>query len=115
MTELPDLYLHPGIESFDRTKRLVLVTQGTIANRGFGQGWDYETFLQFGSHVGQPVVGSSLQKIRSSTRPFEHSHNPIHEPQQSPHDSEPDDPPTRIGVGSRQVHNLENRTPRKFF
>jgi len=68
MTELPDLYLHPGIESFeypdsnskvqyigalpmpagqpklpewwqhlDRTKRLVLVTQGTIANRDFGQ------------------------------------------------------------------------------
>ncbi len=68
MTELPDLYLHPGIESFeypgsnskvqyigalpmpagqprlpewwqqiDRTKRVVLVTQGTIANRDFGQ------------------------------------------------------------------------------
>jgi MGT family glycosyltransferase len=68
MTELPDLYLHPGIESFeypdsnskvryigglptpagqlklpewwqqiDRTKHLVLVTQGTIANRDFGQ------------------------------------------------------------------------------
>ena len=68
MTELPDLYLHPGIESFeypgssskvhyigalptpagqpslpewwqqfDRSKRLVLVTQGTIANRDFGQ------------------------------------------------------------------------------
>ena len=68
MTELPDLYLHPGIESFeypdsnskvqyigalptpagqptlpdwwhhlDRIKRLVLVTQGTIANRDFGQ------------------------------------------------------------------------------
>jgi MGT family glycosyltransferase len=68
MTELPDLYLHPGIESFeypdsnskvryigalptpvgqptlpewwqhlDPTKRLVLVTQGTIANRDFGQ------------------------------------------------------------------------------
>jgi MGT family glycosyltransferase len=68
MTTLPDLYLHPGIESFeypdsnskvqyigalptpagqptlpewwqhlDRTKRLVLVTQGTIANRDFGQ------------------------------------------------------------------------------
>ena len=68
MTELPDLYLHPGIESFeypdsnskvryigalptpsgqpalpdwwqqiDRTKRLVLITQGTIANRDFGQ------------------------------------------------------------------------------
>ena len=68
MTELPDLYLHPGIESFeypdsnskvqyigalptpagqpklpewwqqvDRTKRLVLVTQGTVANRDFGQ------------------------------------------------------------------------------
>jgi MGT family glycosyltransferase len=68
MTELPDLYLHPGIESFeypdahskvkyigalptpvgqsklpewwqelDRNKRLVLVTQGTIANRDFGQ------------------------------------------------------------------------------
>jgi UDP:flavonoid glycosyltransferase YjiC (YdhE family) len=68
MTELPDLYLHAGIESFeypganskvqyigalpapvgqpklpdwwqqiDRTKRLVLVTQGTIANRDFGQ------------------------------------------------------------------------------
>ena len=68
MTQLPDLYLHPGIESFeypgsnskvqyigalptpagqlklpewwqqgDRTKRLVLVTQGTIANRDFGQ------------------------------------------------------------------------------
>jgi MGT family glycosyltransferase len=68
MTELPNLYLHPGIESFeypdsnskvqyigalpmpagqptlpewwqhlDRTKRLVLVTQGTIANRDFGQ------------------------------------------------------------------------------
>jgi UDP:flavonoid glycosyltransferase YjiC (YdhE family) len=68
MTELPDLYLHPGIESFeypdanskvqyvgalpttagqpklpdwwaqiDRTKRLVLVTQGTIANRDFSQ------------------------------------------------------------------------------
>ena len=68
MTELPDLYLHPGIESFeypdsdskvkyigalpptacqpnlpewwqeiDRTNRLVLVTQGTIANRDFGQ------------------------------------------------------------------------------
>jgi UDP:flavonoid glycosyltransferase YjiC (YdhE family) len=68
MTALPDLYLHPGIESFeypdsnskvqyigalptlageptlpewwrrlDRTKRLVLVTQGTIANRDFGQ------------------------------------------------------------------------------
>jgi MGT family glycosyltransferase len=68
MTELPDLYLHPGIESFeypdsnskvryigalptpvgqptlpewwqhlDPTKRLVLVTQGTVANRDFGQ------------------------------------------------------------------------------
>jgi MGT family glycosyltransferase len=68
MTELPDLYLHPGIEIFeypdsnskvqfigalptpagqpklpewwqqiDRTKRLVLVTQGTVANRDFGQ------------------------------------------------------------------------------
>jgi UDP:flavonoid glycosyltransferase YjiC (YdhE family) len=68
MTQLPDLYLHPGIESFeypdpnskvqyigalptpagqpklpewwqqvDRTKRLVLVTQGTVANRDFGQ------------------------------------------------------------------------------
>jgi UDP:flavonoid glycosyltransferase YjiC (YdhE family) len=68
MTALPDLYLHPGIESFeypdssskvqyigalpmpagqptlpewwqhlDRAKRLVLVTQGTIANRDFGQ------------------------------------------------------------------------------
>jgi MGT family glycosyltransferase len=68
MTELPDLYLHPGIESFeypdpnskvqyigalptsvgqpkvpewwqqiDRTKRLVLVTQGTIANRDLSQ------------------------------------------------------------------------------
>jgi MGT family glycosyltransferase len=68
MTELPDLYLHPGIESFeypdpnskvryigalpalagqpklpdwwqqiDRIKRLVLVTQGTVANRDFGQ------------------------------------------------------------------------------
>jgi MGT family glycosyltransferase len=68
MTKLSDLYLHPGIESFeypdpnskvqyigalptpagqsalpewwqqlDRTKRLVLVTQGTIANRDFGQ------------------------------------------------------------------------------
>jgi UDP:flavonoid glycosyltransferase YjiC (YdhE family) len=68
MTELPDLYLHPGIESFeypdsnskvkyigalpaptgqpklpewwqklDRTKRLVLVTQGTVANRDLGQ------------------------------------------------------------------------------
>jgi MGT family glycosyltransferase len=68
MTTLPDLYLHPGIESFeysdsnskvryigalptpagqptvpewwqhlDRTKRLVLVTQGTTANRDFGQ------------------------------------------------------------------------------
>src|SRR5271163_734834 len=68
MTELPDLYLHPGIESFeypdansrvqyigalptpagqptlpewwqqlDRNKRLVLVTQGTLANRDFGQ------------------------------------------------------------------------------
>jgi MGT family glycosyltransferase len=71
MSSLPDLYLHPGIESFqytastflsspvhyigrlplppglhslpdwwhdlDETKRLVLVTQGTIANRDFGQ------------------------------------------------------------------------------
>ncbi len=68
MTALPDLYLHPGIESFeypypnskvhyigalptqtgraelpewwqqiDRTKRLILVTQGTVANRDFGQ------------------------------------------------------------------------------
>jgi UDP:flavonoid glycosyltransferase YjiC (YdhE family) len=68
MTALPDLYLHPGIESFeypdpnskvhyigalptpagqptlpewwqklDRTRRLVLVTQGTIANRDFSQ------------------------------------------------------------------------------
>jgi MGT family glycosyltransferase len=68
MTELPDLYLHPGIKSFeypdssskvqyigalptsigqpelpqwwqklDRTKRLVLVTQGTVANRDLGQ------------------------------------------------------------------------------
>jgi MGT family glycosyltransferase len=68
MTELPDLYLHPGIESFeypdsnskvryigalpspagqpklpdwwqqiDPTKRLVLVTQGTIANSDLGQ------------------------------------------------------------------------------
>ena len=68
MTELPDLYLHPGIESFeypdsnsqvqyigalptpagqpklpewwqhlDRSKRLVLVTQGTVANCDFGQ------------------------------------------------------------------------------
>ena len=68
MTELPDLYLHPGIESFeypnsnskvryigalpkpsgqpklpdwwheiDRAKRLILVTQGTIANRDLGQ------------------------------------------------------------------------------
>jgi MGT family glycosyltransferase len=68
MTELPDLYLHPGIESFeypdpnskveyigglpmpagqpslpewwrqiDRSQRLVLVTQGTVANRDFSQ------------------------------------------------------------------------------
>jgi UDP:flavonoid glycosyltransferase YjiC (YdhE family) len=68
MSILPDLYIHPGIKSFqylgdssavhyigrlpmpagqaalpewwdalDRTKRLVLVTQGTIANRDFGQ------------------------------------------------------------------------------
>jgi MGT family glycosyltransferase len=68
MTTLPDLYLHPGIESFeypdsnskvqyigalptpagqatlpewwrrlDRGKRLVLVTQGTVANHDFGQ------------------------------------------------------------------------------
>jgi UDP:flavonoid glycosyltransferase YjiC (YdhE family) len=68
MTELPDLCLHPGIESFeypdsnskvqyigalptpagqpklpdwwqqlDHTKRLVLATQGTIANRDLGQ------------------------------------------------------------------------------
>jgi UDP:flavonoid glycosyltransferase YjiC (YdhE family) len=70
MSTLPDLYLHPGIRSFeypdkspsspvqyigplplpwgqsalpdwwhelDMTKRLVLVTQGTIANRDFGQ------------------------------------------------------------------------------
>ncbi len=68
MTELSDVYLHPGIESFeypdsnskvqyigalptlagqpklpdwwqqiDPTKRLVLVTQGTVANRDFGQ------------------------------------------------------------------------------
>ncbi len=71
MSVLPDLYLHPGIESFqysddsssssrvhyigllpmppgqpalptwwhelDKTKRLVLVTQGTIANRDLGQ------------------------------------------------------------------------------
>jgi MGT family glycosyltransferase len=67
MTTLPDLYLHPGIESFeypdsnskvryigalptpagqalpewwrslDHSKRLVLVTQGTVANRDFGQ------------------------------------------------------------------------------
>ena len=68
MTELADLYLHPGIESFeypdsnskvqyigalpmlagqpklpewwkhlDRSKRLVLVTQGTVANRDLGQ------------------------------------------------------------------------------
>jgi MGT family glycosyltransferase len=71
MSTLPDLYLHPGIESFqyaadpstsstvhyigrsplppgphslpdwwhdlDDTKRLVLVTQGTVANRDFGQ------------------------------------------------------------------------------
>lgn len=71
MSTLPDLYLHPGIESFqysadtspsspvhyigrvplppgpytlpdwwhdlDETKRLVLVTQGTVANRDFGQ------------------------------------------------------------------------------
>jgi UDP:flavonoid glycosyltransferase YjiC (YdhE family) len=68
MTTLPDLYLHPGIESFeypdsnskvqyigalptpvgqatlpewwrrlDRSKRLVLVTQGTVANHDFGQ------------------------------------------------------------------------------
>lgn len=71
MSILPDLYLHPGIRSFeypdassatspveyigplplppgqsvlpdwwhelDRTKKLVLVTQGTIANRDFGQ------------------------------------------------------------------------------
>ena len=68
MTELPDLYMHPGIEMFeypasdskvqyigalptpagqptlpewwqhlDRTKRLVLITQGTIANRDLGQ------------------------------------------------------------------------------
>jgi UDP:flavonoid glycosyltransferase YjiC (YdhE family) len=68
MTELADIYLHPGIKSFeypdpnpkvqyigalptpagqaklpewwqqiDRTKRLVLVTQGTIANRELGQ------------------------------------------------------------------------------
>jgi MGT family glycosyltransferase len=68
MTKLPDLYLHPGVESFeypdpiskvqyigalptpagqlklpewwqqiDRTKRLVLVTQGTIATRDLGQ------------------------------------------------------------------------------
>jgi UDP:flavonoid glycosyltransferase YjiC (YdhE family) len=68
MTALPDLYLHPGIESFeypdsnskvqyigalptpggqptlpewwqhlDRTKHPILVTQGTIANRDFGQ------------------------------------------------------------------------------
>ena len=68
MSALPDLYLHPGIESFeyadpsskvqyigalpipagqptlpewwrhlDRSKRIVLITQGTIANRDFGQ------------------------------------------------------------------------------
>jgi UDP:flavonoid glycosyltransferase YjiC (YdhE family) len=71
MSTLPDVYLHPGIESFqyaansshaspvhyigrlhlppgphslpdwwhdlDETKRLVLVTQGTVANRDFGQ------------------------------------------------------------------------------
>jgi len=68
ITELPELYLHPGIESFeyldsdskvryigalptpvgratlpdwwqqlDLTKHLVLVTQGTVANRDFGQ------------------------------------------------------------------------------
>jgi len=68
ITELADLYLHPGIESFeypdskskvqyigalptpasqpklpewwqqvDRSKRLVLVTQGTVANRDLGQ------------------------------------------------------------------------------
>jgi UDP:flavonoid glycosyltransferase YjiC (YdhE family) len=70
MSILPDLYLHPGIRSFeypnsssaspieyvgplplppgqaalpewwqelDRTKKLVLVTQGTVANRDFGQ------------------------------------------------------------------------------
>jgi UDP:flavonoid glycosyltransferase YjiC (YdhE family) len=71
MSNLPDLYLHPGIQSFeypeespssspvryigplplppgqaslpdwwhelDETKRLILVTQGTVANRDFGQ------------------------------------------------------------------------------
>jgi UDP:flavonoid glycosyltransferase YjiC (YdhE family) len=69
MSTLPDLYLHPGISSFeypdesgtspvqfigplplpkqhvlpgwwrelDHTKRLVLITQGTVANRDFGQ------------------------------------------------------------------------------
>ena len=68
MTELADLYMHPGIEMFeypapdstvhyigalpapagqptlpewwqhlDRTKRLVLITQGTVANRDLGQ------------------------------------------------------------------------------
>ena len=68
LTALPDLYLHPGIESFeypaiksnvqyigalpapdvqaampkwwkqlDRSKRIVLVTQGTVANRDFSQ------------------------------------------------------------------------------
>jgi UDP:flavonoid glycosyltransferase YjiC (YdhE family) len=69
MSTLPDLYLHPGIRSFeypdesgtspvqfigplplpkqhvvpswwrelDQTKRLVLITQGTVANRDFGQ------------------------------------------------------------------------------
>jgi MGT family glycosyltransferase len=68
MTALPDLYLHPGIKSFeypdsnskvryigalptpagqptlpewwqhlDRTKRLILITQGTVANRDLGQ------------------------------------------------------------------------------
>ena len=25
------------------------------------KGWDYETFLQFGSHVGQPVVGYGVK------------------------------------------------------
>jgi MGT family glycosyltransferase len=82
MLTLPDLYLHPGIESFqyvadslrtsairyigriplppgqyalpewwrelDKTKRLVLVTQGTIANRNFGQ-----------------LVGPALQGLRN--------------------------------------------------
>jgi UDP:flavonoid glycosyltransferase YjiC (YdhE family) len=109
MTELSDLYLHPGIESFeypdsnskvqyigalptpashptlpawwqhlDRTKRLVLVTQGTVANRDFGQviapalvalgGREDVTIIVTAG--GQPVESICPYRVRRSPQPM---------------------------------------------